>query len=368
MGESNVDLVKEKVALLSKNYPTLFKNVDNNLINSSNKRIFNNSKLEDHHALIPLKPLPQEANKDEQELYNLVMIRFSAAFHANYDYKERLVICKNTDKEVHFKGKEVLNLGWQALYQSNNVNEEEQALPPLNEGDQLIINAINLLSKKTKPPANYNEATILSFMENPKSLIEDNNLKIYGIGTPATRAEIIEGLLRNGYIERKSKNLISTEKGFFLIEQVSKTACKELLNPITTSEWEAKLNTDPLTFKKDIKKLVEVNIMSEMNNQNLEKTAPTKESLGSCPKCGTGNVYEGSKSFYCSRYKEDCNFTVWKEVAKASITKSDVKILLAGKITKPKTMTSKAGKPFTASLELDSEFKVVFKFESDKEA
>jgi DNA topoisomerase-3 len=112
--------------------------------------------------------------------------------------------------------------------------------------------------------------------------------------------------------------------------------------------------------------------MNEQNNDLLEVSQTAsyrdkeKESLGSCPKCGTGSIYEGQKSFYCSRYKEDCKFSIWNEIAKATITKTDVKALLSGKLTKPKTMTSKVGKTFTASLKFDEEFKTVFVFDNDK--
>jgi DNA topoisomerase-3 len=167
--------------------------------------------------------------------------------------------------------------------------------------------------------------------------------------------------------------LLATGKGFFLIEQVSKTAGRELFNPITTSEWEAKLQQEPLEFKELIQNQVRSNIMSEMSNNLLEVSQEAsyrdkeKESLGNCPKCGTGNIYEGQKSFYCSRYKEDCKFSIWKEIAKSTITKTDVKALLSGKLTKPKTMTSRVGKPFTASLKLDEEFKTVFVFEAKQQ-
>jgi DNA topoisomerase-3 len=233
MGEGNACLVKEKVELLAKSYPKLFSGIDNKLIDVSNKRVFNNAKLEDHHALIPLKPIPSEASSDEVDLYELVLTRFASIFHSNYQYKERVVSCKHQESVVQFKGRQVISLGWQTLYKQDD-SDNEQALPPLNEDDNLTIDDLKLLSKKTKPPALYNEATILAFMENPRALIEDTELKIHGIGTPATRADIIEGLLGNGYIERKTKNLLATDKGFFLIEQVSKTACRELFNPITT--------------------------------------------------------------------------------------------------------------------------------------
>jgi DNA topoisomerase-3 len=371
MGESNVELVREKIELLTASYSKLFINVEPALVAVDNKRVFNSAKLEDHHALIPLAALPEAASEEERKLYTLVLYNFAAAFHADHLYKERTVSCAFKESVTLFKGREVVAEGWKALYsaeeketEEGKAEEERQSLPPLATGDFIELLAVKLLEKKTTPPKSYTEATLLGYMENPKNL--ETELKVYGIGTPATRAETIEGLLRNGYIERKGKSLLPTEKGFFLVSQVGKTAFKEVLNPVMTSEWEARLESDPAGFQAAIKEFVAGNIEAERDNKEIEVVKAMREGFGACPICQEGTVLENSKSFYCSGYKSGCGFTVWKSMAGAVLTAKDIKLLLAGKATPEKEFTKKDGNTFKAAVKLDENFKTVFVFQERK--
>ncbi len=294
------------------------------------KRIVDNSKVSDHHAIIPSdsRPRTESLGKDELNIYNLIVKRLIAVFYDPFEYQTSELVIEVEEELFATKGKIVLNKGWKALYKPRK-GDEDQELPALKKGDKAIVVATEVLKKQTSPPKPFTEATLLSAMENAGRYIEDEELKEQmkesGFGTPATRAGIIERLLKVEYIARKGKSLAPTPKGVKLISIVP----DELRSPETTGKWEKGLNKiskgdlDPERFMASIKRFVSFLVQSanttsnkvefEAAGRSRKKNYRIKgEVFGSCPICKDGQVTENSKSFYCSNWKNDCKFTVWK--------------------------------------------------------
>lgn len=294
------------------------------------KRIVDNSKITDHHAIIPTNSNINLASlsADEKNVYDLIARRFIAVFYPNYVYNTTKILTKIEQHYFITKGTTILEKGWTAL----NINTEkekkaEEPLPNVKKGDKVGLNSAKALNKKTKPPSHYNEATLLSAMENAGRFVENEDikeqLKESGLGTPATRASIIERLINVKYIERKGKNLIPTKKGIQLIE----IAPKELTSPETTGKWEKGLSSiskgtmETEKFMGSINRYVHflveyaqnfnTNIIFENEKyKNSDKYKKMKK-FGKCPKCN-GDILENTKGFYCSNWKNGCQFTIWK--------------------------------------------------------
>jgi DNA topoisomerase III len=300
-----------------------------------NKRIVDDSKVTDHHAIIPTEVRPDlgKLTVDEAKIYDLIARRFISVFYPNYLYTLTRITSEVQEELFATKGKTVNQLGWMELYKNDEKNdkekdEEEQELPPVNIGDEIKVQDATLQKKKTKAPSPYTEASLLSAMENAGRFVEDEELKEQlkegGLGTPATRAAIIERLIHVGYITRKGKGLIPTEKGMKLIEIVP----MELKSPETTGKWEKGLSSiskGKLTserFMESITRYVKYivqkskeansNIMFEEVNKSKPKYSP-EASIAQCPLCGTGHILEHSKGFYCTNWRQGCKFTMWKD-------------------------------------------------------
>lgn len=295
------------------------------------KRIIDNSKISDHHAIIPT-----EANinmntlsSDEFKVYDLVARRFMQAFYPYYVYSTTKIVTVSEDESFLSTGTTIITKGWTEL----NVNsekkrkKEETVLPDVSKGCEFNVLDAKAAQKKTKPPLPYNEAGLLSAMENAGRFVEDENLKEQlkesGLGTPATRAAIIERLIKVGYITRSKKYLIPTEKGIKLIEIVP----AELKSPETTGKWEkgltsiARGNMERERFMNSIKRYVNYIVEESRKSQckvifvadkkRGRRSANAPKILGTCPNCG-GNILENSKGYYCSNWKQGCRFTIWK--------------------------------------------------------
>lgn len=231
------------------------------------KRLVDNSRVSDHHAIIPTKTKRKPGmTGDEEKIYDLIVRRFLAAFHPPYDYEETQVHTEIEGEMFYSRGISVINPGWKNLYKGlkeEKKTREDPPLPVLNEGQTVTAAEARLLAKKTRPPQPYNEATLLSAMEHAGRFVEDEELKEQlkqgGLGTPATRAAIIERLLQVGYAVRRGKALLPTEKGIRLIEVVP----DELKSPETTGKWEkaleriAKGAMDPERFMGSIVRYVD---------------------------------------------------------------------------------------------------------------
>jgi DNA topoisomerase-3 len=297
-----------------------------------NKRIVDDSKVTDHHAIIPtdIKPDISKLSQDEAKVYDLIVKRFISVFYPNYIYKMTRVLSEVEGEIFQTKGKTILQLGWMEIYKSDEKkekNDEEQELPALKVDDNIKVVATDIQKKKTKPPSTYTEAALLSAMENAGRFVEDEELKEQlkdgGLGTPATRAAIIERLIQVGYITRKGKGLIPTEKGMKLIEIVP----FELKSPETTGKWERGLTSiskgtlQSPRFMQSITRYVRYLVQQAVTANNdiifedksSEKNYKSKlNAIGNCPICKKGSVLEHEKGFYCSNWRAGCKFSLWK--------------------------------------------------------
>ncbi|MFZ5986721.1 MAG: DNA topoisomerase III [Bacillota bacterium] len=264
------------------------------------KRFVDNSKVSDHHAIIPTEQYVSlgSLDKDERNIYDLIVKRFIAVLSSPFQYEQTTVKVDVAGEFFYAKGKMVKSLGWKAVYggkqdeeAEQDEEERDQVLPEVKKGAVLKINSVKAVNGKTKPPARYTEATLLSAMEHPGKFIDDKTLRdvmesASGLGTPATRADIIEKLFDSFYMERKGKEIVPTSKGIQLVNLVP----PDVKSPELTAKWEQKLfqiskgKADPKAFIDDMKgyasKLVSAVIAS---SQGYRHDNLTREK---CPECG----------------------------------------------------------------------------------
>ncbi len=327
------------------------------------KRIFNDAKVSDHHAIIPTEKKVSDISswpRNEQNIYDLVVRRFLAAFYPDHEYLSTQVLIKAGEENFKAGGRVVTAEGWRALYPKKGQSEDkksdsegdeeenDQSLPDLKKGDHREIVKTDLQTKKTRPPAAYTESTLLQAMETAGKLIEDEELrdamKDCGLGTPATRAEIIEKLIRVGYMLRDKKKLIPTAKGIHLIS----LAEPEIKSPELTGNWEKRLadiargKDSADDYIRDISQFVAEVVNKIKTARNLaspqqaakRKPAVSRPTFGVCPACGKGQIIEGSRGFGCNRFKEGCHYVVWKEFHGKKLSQSAIDLLIAGKTTR----------------------------------
>ena len=296
------------------------------------KRIVDNSKISDHHAIIPTEAKANvlALSDNEFKVYDLIARRFLQVFYPHYVYSTTKIVTVCENESFVTRGTTVISNGWTQLNVSGDKDkkkDESVPLPDVAQGDMTEVQSVKCSKKKTKPPQPYNDSSLLGAMENAGRFVEDEELKEQlkesGIGTPATRAAIIERLITVGYVRRKGKSLVPTEKGIKLIAVVP----PELSSPETTGRWErglsmiAKGSMEPDRFMGSIKRyvcyLVEhskthgTNVVFAAEKRYAGKPAKVKGSLGKCPVCG-GHVLENTKAFYCSRWRSGCGFKIWK--------------------------------------------------------
>jgi len=343
-----------------KEYTDILEKLDKLPINS---RIVNDSKVSDHHAIIPTekKAALDKFSVEEKNIYDMIVRKFLAVFYGDYEYFS-ITIVTNVEEE-NFKSNEqqTINQGWRVLYNEKEKNTNANTLVNMKKGDTSLVKNADIEKKQTKPPDRYNEALLLSSMENAGKFIEDEELreqlKASGIGTPATRASIIERIIAVGYIERQGKNLISTEKGRKLI----KVASDELASPELTGKWEraldkiAKNQLDPKKFMdgisrfttfivEDVIKNTEQVVFEAYNkgkNSKSSKSSSYSNPLGICPACKLGNVMEGPKNFYCSEYKQGCKFGLFKDDILMKKFKKKLTKTIVSKLIKEETVIVK---------------------------
>lgn len=331
-------------------------------VSGKNKRVFDSSKLTDHHALIPTGKLPDRPGQDEQNIYDMVVRRFIAAFYPNFKFKTTTVITTIGSDRFKSSGKIVISSGWKDIYGSK---DKDQLLPEMKENDAVKNLKADIEKKQTTPPQRFTDASILEAMSKAAKYVTDPQLKkilkeTAGIGTPATRASILETLKKREYITRKGKNIIPTEKGIALINAVRN---EPLSDVAYTAIWEQALDDiasgkvkSSDEFMSGIKKYT-AQIVEKVKGSNTvisgasgtDKVAGDGNSLGKCPECGKP-VMENQKAFGCSGYKEGCKFTIWKNslerFGRKTIPASIVKNLLSGKEVKITGLKSKAGKEY----------------------
>lgn len=384
LGSKNVGMIQNLVKKLSGSYPQIFAGVVANRIKVSNKRVFNDAKLTDHHALIPLAPIPQTASEDEEKIYRLVLKRFAAAFHPDCEYEQTEIVTEVNKETFRTKGKRILKPGWRVVYgdegqkkEPHEDDPEQENYPPLARGDSAQVEETNLETKKTTPPPEYTEALLLGDMTNPGRYVSEDELKnIYrgevGLGTQATRAQIIETLLTRKYIERTKRYLMAMDKGCLLIDTLRQfKVAKSLASPEETARWEMQLHQIAQGLGSDKKFLDGIKGFVERTVDEFKKSTIQTykaEAIGPCPGCG-GTIIEGEKGYGCSNWKEEdggCRFVIWKKIAGKKIDPRMAAELMVKKRVGPlKGFFSKRKKPFSANLKLvqeDGEWKVQFDF------
>jgi len=374
MGDENVALVKGIYEKLVSAYKgTVFENDKNDMagadpsqIFSDNKRLFNSAELQDHHALIPLAPLPNDCTEQEKNVYFLVFRRFFDTIKPPYEYNSVKITAEvfSDNKRFKFKGSgvEVLNYGWKSKRDDDDDEDEEKLenYSSLVKDSEYPVSSVEIKDKKTEPKKHYAFSSLLQLMENPRG---DDGKRLTGLGTPATRGAILQKLVERKYVAQKGKNILITDDGKFLIENVLKNeGLASFISIPETTRWEEQLHENTSAFLEGIKDFVR----RAVANTGMETYQRERTSLGKCPLCG-GDVYEGKKNYYCSNYKgaNPCNFAIWKEICGAAVSPAEAQALLAGKQTKAKNCVSKAGKEFKAAFVLEKG-KIEMKFEDKK--
>ena len=357
--------------------PTLLRNIRETLLTPLNRHSVDNTKVTDHHAIIPTGETPLGLSADETTIYQMVVNRFVEAFSPDSEEERMQVRFTDGTNTFTWKACRQISLGWKAVQKGKEAeadkkeDDDEQflsSLPNLAEGEILPLVNAEITEHKTKPKPLYTEATLLSAMENAgKEVKEDDKRKAMaecGIGTPATRANIIETLILRDYIRRDKKAIIPTEKGLAVYEIVKD---KKIANAEMTGAWElalaaievGKMPSDK--FAQGINSYVGTICEELLSLSSEQKSYPVYR----CPKCGQQSVGIYAKVAKCRH--ETCGFHVFREVCGIHLSEDNIRDLISsGRTPILKGLTSKAGKNFNARLALKDDYTTTFEFEQNK--
>ncbi len=343
-----------------------------------NKRIFDNTKISDHFAIIPTTIAPKNLSEPEQKLYDLVTRRFMAVFFPPAEFQVTTRYTEVSGHQFKTEGKVMTNPGWLAIYgkeASTDADKESNGngnLVPVAKGETVHTESVSANGLVTKPPARFTEATLLSAMEGAGKLIDDDELRDAmagkGLGTPATRAATIEGLLTERYLIREGRELIPTAKASQLMTLLKGLGVNELTAPELTGEWEYKLSQmekgkiSREEFMREIAQMTQIIVKraKEYDNDTIPGDYATLETP--CPNCG-GVVKENYRRFACTK----CEFSMSKTPGSRQFEIAEVEQLLKDRTIGPlQGFRSKMGRPFAAILRIvrDEEIKN-FKLEFD---
>ena len=329
------------------------------------KKVFDNAKVSDHFAIIPTLQAPKALTEVEAKLYDMVVKRFLAVFFPPAEFLVTTRISK-VDNKHHFQtnGKVLVKPGWLAVY-GKDVDDEDANLVPVQPNEVVRTESVDVKALQTKPPARYTEATLLSAMEGAGKLIDDDELREAmaekGLGTPATRAATIEGLITEKYMLREGRELIPTAKAFQLMTLLRGLDVEDLTKPELTGDWEFKLaEMEKGRLKREVF-MAEIAAMTEKMVAKAKgydrDTIPGDYATlkTACPKCG-GIVKENYRRFTCTGKEgasEGCGFSIGKIPGGRSFELAEVETFLHDKKIGPlEGFRSKAGWPFTAELAL----------------
>ena len=358
--------------------PVLLRNIGKTLSNPLNRHSVDNAKVTDHHAIIPTGEPPSGLSTDEATVYQMVVNRFVEAFSPNSEEERMQVRFTHGTNIFTWKACRQISLGWKAVQKGKEAEADKKeysdeqilsSLPNLTEGEVLSLVNADITEHKTKPKPLYTEATLLSAMENAgKEVKEDDKRKAMaecGIGTPATRANIIETLILRDYIRRDKKSIIPTEKGLAVYEIVKD---KKIANAEMIGSWElalaaieaGKMPSDK--FSQGINSYVGTICEELLSLSSDQKSYPVYR----CPKCGQQSVGIYAKVAKCRH--ETCGFHVFREVCGIHLSEDNIRDLISsGRTPILKGLTSKAGKKFNARLVLGEDYTTSFEFENKKE-
>ena len=337
-----------------------------------NKRIFNNAKISDHHAIIPTGVLPKGLSEPEQKLYDLVTKRFLAVFFPAAEYLETVRITRVEGEPFKSAGKVLMKAGWLEVYGKEAATDDDApSLVPVQQGEQVKTANVEAKGSQTKPPARYTEATLLGAMESAGKLVEDEELREAmserGLGTPATRAATIEGLIYEQYVHRNQRELVPSAKAFTLITLLNGLSIPELTKPELTGDWEFKLRQmqrgqlPRVQFMAEIRALTE-RIVGQTKAYEHDTIPGDFGQLNvPCPKCG-GEIHENYKKFQCQK----CEWNMWKTILGRAFELHEVETLIREKVVGPlQGFRSKQGFPFAALMKLSPEGEAKFDFGND---
>lgn len=333
-----------------------------------NRRSVNDKKVTDHHALIITENMPQDLSSEQKTLYDMIVARVLEAFSGKCTQETTTVSLEIAGVPFSVKGSVVVSPGWRGVLNAQDEEREDDAvstLPNLSPGERLPVNDGELLEKQTRPRPVHTESSLLSAMETcGKELTDETEreaLKELGIGTPATRAGIIETLLSREYIRREKKSLVPTNKGLTVYLAIRD---KKIADVSMTGEWERALNKiaagemDADTFHKGIE-VYASQITSELLESRIESDH-AREAYP-CPKCKNGRVVLSPKVAKCNN--EACGLTVFRNKSGKDLTDGQLKeLLLKGKTPLIKGFKSKENKPFDAIIAVDADYKTIFEF------
>ena len=333
-----------------------------------NKRIFDNTKISDHFAIIPTLQKPKSLTEAEAKLYDLVVKRFLAVFYPAAEYLLTTRITRVAGEPFKTEGKVLVSPGWLAVYGKEGQPAEEPALAKVEPGEKVVTEEVRVVGNQTKPPARFTEATLLSAMEGAGKTIEDDELREAmrekGLGTPATRAQIIEGLIQEKYVLREGRELTPTAKAFSLMTLLHGLGVPELFSPELTAEWEFKLaqmehgKLKREQFMREIVRMTKHIVTQAKRHESDTIPGDFATLRARCPRCG-GEIHENYKKFQC----QSCDFGFWKIIAGRQLEVPEAEALLTERAVGPlEGFRSKLGRPFAARLKLTDENEVQFDF------
>ena len=340
------------------------------------KRVFDNKKVSDHFAIIPTLQVPKDLSEAEAKLYDLVVKRFMAIFFPAAEYRVTTRITQVQGHQFRTEGKVLVSPGWLSVY-GKLAQDDDATLVPVEPNESVKTEDITSVGLATKPPPRYTEATLLSAMEGAGKLVDDDELREAmserGLGTPATRASVIEGLLNESYLRREGRELVPTAKTRQLMTLLNGLDVKELTSPELTGEWEHKLKQIEQgelarqAFMQEIAQMTQIIVKraKEYDRDTIPGDYVTLQTP--CPKCG-GVVKENYRRFACT----NCDFSISKHPGGRTFEAAEVETLLKDREIGPlQGFISKMGRPFAAILRIDADDKLAFDFgqkdEDDKE-
>ncbi len=342
-----------------------------------NKRIFNNAKVSDHFAIVPTGTIPKTLDDKEQRIFDLVTRRFIAVFFPSAQFEITTRITRVEGEAFKTDGKVIVDPGWLAVYGKQAEPEEdseksEKSIVAVKAGETAKTLHVEAKECETKPPARFNEGTLLSAMEGAGKLVDDEELREAmserGLGTPATRAQVIEGLLTEGYILRQGRDLVATAKGMSLITLLRDLHAEALTKPELTGDWEFRLR------QMERGQLSRAEFMAQIGSLTKDLVEKVRAGMGkevsglfrpldaTCPRCGHRGLKESFRMYEC----EGCKLAIWKTMAARELEREEVVALLStGKVGPLEGFRSKMGRSFAAHVHLDesSEWKQRFDFE-----
>lgn len=371
--EDYLDTVKQTMDMLADSSPNYLPHAKKVLASGwikPNKKIFDNSKISDHFAIIPTLQAPKNLSEPEQKLYDLVVRRFLAVFFPAAEFQVTTRITEVAGHHFKTEGKVLVNPGWLVVY-GREAQGDEANLVAVAKDERVKVDKVDGVGLTTKPPARYNEATLLSAMEGAGKLVDDDALREAmagkGLGTPATRAAIIEGLLAEKYLVREGRELIPTAKAFQLMTLLRGLGVQELTQAELTGEWEHKLSQIERgglkrdEFMREIAQMTQ-QIVKRAKEYDSDTIPGEYATLATpCPQCGS-QVKENYRRFACTA----CEFSISKIPGGRQFEIDEVEELLLKKEIGPlQGFRSKMGRPFAAILKLGKDDEGHYKMEFD---